>query len=81
MLKFSQFIKEAKVQNAASLMGIAVTPDEEQEYRDIIAANQDNPNTEEVEQTGDDPGWQNTNAAVSNYVTKQVQSMRQQAGL
>ena len=81
MLKFLQFIKETTTSPALSLMGIAVTPEEEQKYREIIDANKDNPNTAEVEQGTDDPTWQNTNAAVTNYVTKEVQAMRQKAGL
>jgi hypothetical protein len=81
MLKFSQFIKESSIKPAVSLMGLAITPEEEQKYRAVIDANKDNPNTPEIEQGTDDPTWQNTNSAVSNYVSKEVQDMRRQAGL
>jgi len=85
MLKFSQFINEyaqpPKMKDTAAQLGLAIEPEEEAEYSNIVNSNIDDPNTPEVEAQTGDLSWQDTNKAVSNYVGKQVADMKQKAGL
>lgn len=88
MLRFSEFLREAVsfVPNPPkkALLGIEIEPEEEATYRSIVQQNIDNPNTPEVEQSASpdqELSWQNVNQAVSNYVGKQLQQIKAQAGL
>ena len=85
MLKFSQFINEyaqpPKMKDTAAQLGLAIEPEEEAEYSNIVNSNIDDPNTPEVEAQTGDLSWQDTNKAVSNYVGKQVADMKRKAGL
>jgi hypothetical protein len=85
MLKFSQFINEyvqpTKKRDAAAHLGLAIEPEEESEYSNIVNSHIDDPNTAEVEAQSGDLSWQDTNKSVSNYVTKQVTDMKRKAGL
>jgi hypothetical protein len=85
MLKFSQFINEyaqpPKMKDTAAQLGMAIEPEEEAEYSNIVNSNIDDPNTPEVEAQTGDLSWQDTNKAVSNYVGKQVADMKRKAGL
>lgn len=85
MLKFSQFINEyaqpPKKKDTASQLGLAIEPEEEAEYSNIVNSNIDDPNTQEVEAQTGDLSWQDTNQAVGNYVGKQVADMKRKAGL
>jgi hypothetical protein len=85
MLKFSQFINEyaqpTKKKDTAAQLGLAIEPEEEAEYSNIVNSNIDDPNTAEVEAQTGDLSWQDTNKAVSNYVGKQVADMKRKAGL
>jgi hypothetical protein len=64
-----------------SHLGLMIDPEEEGEYQNIVAQNIDDPNTPQQETPTGEIGWQETNKAVSNYVGKQLQQMRAQAGL
>lgn len=85
MLKFSQFINEyvqpTKKKDAAAHLGLAIEPEEEETYSNIVNANIDDPNTPEIETQTGDLSWQDTNKSVSNYVGKQVADMKRKAGL
>lgn len=93
MKTFLQFLNEITVQppitstvvgKPKSLLGLQIQPEDEQTYRSIVQQNIDNPNTIDVEQSESpekELAWQNVNQAVSNYVGKQLQQMKAQAGL
>lgn len=93
MLKFKEFLNEffasapqrsftgTAQPKPKSHLGFHIEPEEEATYQNIVAQNIDDPNTPEQETSTGELGWQETNKAVSNYVGKQLQQMRAQAGL
>lgn len=94
MLKFSEFLKEYKQVSSipphlqqhpniqgSTLLGLAVEPEEQEDYQAVIQANADDPNTPEVETLDGPVTWHTANMAGSNAQKKALNQMRAQAGL
>ena len=86
MLRFLEFLREEQigsyVPNARNThLGMSIEPEEEEEYQSIVAQYIDNPDTPQQEMPTGNIGWQETNAAVSNYQKKQLDRIRAMSGL
>jgi len=94
MLKFSEFLKEYTQVSSlpphlqqhpniqgGTLLGLAVEPEEQDEYRATLQAHADDPNTPEVETLDGPVTWHTANMAGSNAQKKALNQMRAQAGL
>lgn len=86
MLRFSEFLREEQVAGYVpntrnTHLGMSIEPEEEEEYRSIVAKYSDNPDTPAQEMPTGNLGWQETNAAVSNYQKQQLDKIRAMSGL